>query len=163
MRDKISLQRIALLHPKVRAEVLALYEQANKALTGRAQIRIVQGYRTFAEQAALYAQGRTKKGPKVTNAGPGQSLHNYGTAIDFALLIDGKTISWDIGKDFDGDRKADWMEVVDIFKKAGWSWGGDWKSLKDYPHLEKTFGLTWRQLLALHNWKKVDAAGYVQF
>lgn len=30
-------------------------------------------------------------------------------------------------KDFDGDGKADWMEVVAVFKKYGWEWGGDWK------------------------------------
>jgi hypothetical protein len=32
------------------------------------QLRIVQGYRSIAEQDALYAQGRTKPGGKVTNA-----------------------------------------------------------------------------------------------
>ena len=28
-------------------------------------------------------------------------------------------------------------ECVRIFKKYGWSWGGDWHSLKDYQHFEK--------------------------
>ena len=28
-------------------------------------------------------------------------------------------------------------ECVKIFKKYGWSWGGDWHSLKDYQHFEK--------------------------
>ena len=27
--------------------------------------------------------------------------------------------------------------VVRAFRKRGWSWGGDWKSLKDYQHFEK--------------------------
>lgn len=27
--------------------------------------------------------------------------------------------------------------LVKEFKKRGWSWGGDWKSLKDYQHFEK--------------------------
>lgn len=27
--------------------------------------------------------------------------------------------------------------VVKEFKKRGWKWGGDWKSLKDYQHFEK--------------------------
>lgn len=27
--------------------------------------------------------------------------------------------------------------VVKIFKKRGWKWGGDWKTLKDYQHFEK--------------------------
>jgi len=29
-------------------------------------------------------------------------------------------------------------EIVKAFKAKGWSWGGDWKSLKDYQHFQKT-------------------------
>jgi len=28
-------------------------------------------------------------------------------------------------------------QLVKEFKKRGWQWGGDWKSLKDYQHFEK--------------------------
>lgn len=28
-------------------------------------------------------------------------------------------------------------ELVKEFKRRGWQWGGDWKSLKDYQHFEK--------------------------
>lgn len=28
-------------------------------------------------------------------------------------------------------------QLVKEFKKRGWSWGGDWKSVKDYQHFEK--------------------------
>ena len=27
--------------------------------------------------------------------------------------------------------------IVEEFKKRGWTWGGDWKSLKDYQHFQK--------------------------
>jgi hypothetical protein len=27
--------------------------------------------------------------------------------------------------------------IVKEFKKRGWTWGGDWKSLKDYQHFQK--------------------------
>ena len=50
------------------------------------------------------------------------------------------------GKDFDKDGQADWMEVVKIFEKYGWFWGGNFRTFKDYPHFEKTFGLTTKQL-----------------
>ena len=145
MIDQASQQRIALLHPKLRDEVNTLVEQSNAALTTHSQVRIVQGLRTFAEQDALYAQR-----PKVTNAKGGQSLHNYGVAVDFCLIIDGKTASWDLKKDWDGDKIADWMEVVSIFRKAGWEWGGTWK-FTDNRHFQKTFGYTWQQLLVKHN------------
>ncbi|WP_149093432.1 M15 family metallopeptidase [Paenibacillus terrae] len=106
-------------------------------------IVITQGLRTIDEQNGLYAQGRTKPGQIVTNARGGYSYHNFGVAIDFALLLpDGKNVSWDMRRDGDGDGIADWDEVVAEAKRIGWNWGGDWRSFKDYPHFEMTFGLS---------------------
>ena len=145
--DKVSQDRIDQLHPSIRLDVSNLIEKINtKVLTGRAKVRIAQGLRTFAEQDALYAQGRTKPGKKVTNAKGGQSIHNYGLAVDIVLILDGKTASWDEKSDFDKDQQSDWMEVVTEFKRAGFSWGGDWRTFKDMPHFEKTSGLSLKQI-----------------
>lgn len=149
--DKLTLERIQSLHPNVRDNVTNLYNKICEALTGRAVCRFSYALRTFEEQAAIYAQGRTTPGKIVTNAKPGQSFHNYGLAFDVVLIIDGKTASWDMLKDFDGDRVADWMEVVNICKLYGWKWGGDFKSFKDYPHFEKTFGLNWPEMKARYD------------
>lgn len=167
--DKVTLDRINLLHPKVREEVKDIYlNKIIPKLSGRATCRFAYTLRTFKEQDDLYAQGRTKlydsKGKKlgiVTKAKGGQSIHNYGLALDILLILDGKTASWDTIKDFDKDGKSDWMEVINIFKSEGWTWGGDWKSFKDLPHLEKTFGLKWKDCLALKNSGKVDKDGYI--
>lgn len=161
MLDAVSIERLAKLHPRLRVEALRLYGEASAALTGRAQVRITQTLRTFAEQQALYNIGRTDRGPAVTNARPGRSLHNYGLALDFCLIIDGRAVSWQHGTDYDGDNVADWMEVVKVFKAAGWAWGGDFRSFVDRPHLEKSFGLPWQTLLARRNAGLVDAQGYV--
>jgi hypothetical protein len=48
--------------------------------------KIIQGYRSFEQQAAKYAQGRTAPGDRVTNARPGYSWHNYGLAIDIGVF-----------------------------------------------------------------------------
>lgn len=159
--DKPSMDRILKLHPLLRKEAVKILSEAQEALTGRASLRITFTLRTFAEQQAIYNQGRTKPGKIVTNAKPGQSIHNYGLAIDIVLIIDGKEASWDTKKDWDNDKQSDWMEVVRIFKKYGWTWGGDWRSFKDMPHFEKTFGKTWRELKALVDKGKVDKGGYV--
>lgn len=152
--DQVSLDRIEQLHPKVREEVKQLVDQANQVTGANVTIRIVQGLRTIEEQDALYAQGRTKPGKKVTNAKGGTSYHNYGLAIDFAFLVKDKgEISWDQTKDWDGDKVADWLEVVQIFLRAGWEWGGNWKTIKDNPHFQKSFGLTWQQLKAKYDKK----------
>lgn len=164
MSDKVTLDRIQLLHPKVRDEVKNIYlNEIIPALSGKAICRFAYTLRTFAEQDALYAQGRTKlfdaNGKKlgvVTKAKGGQSIHNFGLALDIVLLKDTngdgtfESASWEDTIDFDKDGRADWMEIVSILKKNGWIWGGDWKSFKDKPHFEKTFGHTWRTLLPKH-------------
>ena len=167
MRDKVSEQRVALLHPAVRAEVKQLIEKAEAGLPSSMAVRIVQGLRTIEEQNELYAQGRTKPGPIVTKAKGGSSFHNYGLAIDFAILTDKdgngtfEDLSWDIKRDNDKDGVADWLEVVRVFEAAGWEWGGKWSSIKDYPHLQKTFGYTWRQLFDRYNSGQVTEVKYV--
>ncbi|SHK69449.1 M15 family metallopeptidase [Epilithonimonas mollis] len=154
--DKVTALRISLLHPSVRAEMAKIINECNKRLTGRSQVRISQGLRTDAEQTALYSIGRTTAGRKVTNAKAGQSIHNYGFAVDIVLIIDGKTASWDTKADWDADGIADWTECVQVFKQNGWTWGGDWTTFKDMPHFEKK-GLTWRLLST----KKRDKENYV--
>ena len=167
MRDKVSIQRAALLHPLVRAEVIQLIDKAESGFPPSMAVRIVQGLRTIEEQNELYAQGRTKPGNIVTKAKGGSSYHNYGLAIDFAILTDKdgngsfEDLSWDIRKDNDKDGVADWLEVVKVFEAAGWEWGGKWSSLKDYPHLQKTFGLTWQTLLDRYNKGKFHSEKYV--
>jgi peptidoglycan L-alanyl-D-glutamate endopeptidase CwlK len=52
------------------------------------------------------------------------------------------------------------MEIVGIFKRYGWEWGGDWR-FKDDPHFQKTFGKSINELLALHNSGKIDKNGFV--
>lgn len=155
--DKHTEQRINKLHPSVREEVHKIIEECDKALTGKAKIRVTQASRTFKEQDDLYAIGRTKPGKKVTNARGGQSIHNYGFAVDICLVIDGKIASWDTVKDWDNDQVADWYECVKIFAKYGWDWGGNWKKFKDLPHFDKKGYNDWRKLAKL----KKDKQGYV--
>ena len=159
MIDDKTIERIALMHPKLREEVRDIYFEISAALTGKASCRFSYTLRTFAEQDGLYAQGRTTKGSIVTNAKGGLSYHNYGLALDI-VLIDGKNASWDVKKDFDSDGKADWIEVVNIFKQYGWTWGGDWKFV-DAPHFEKPLGYPIRTLLDMYNKGKVDKNNYV--
>lgn len=155
---KKSAARLNGLHPVVKQAAELLIERSYKR---GVPIVITQGLRTIAEQNALYNQGRTLPGLIVTNARGGHSYHNFGLAIDFALLMpDGKNVSWDMRRDGDFDRTFDWLEVVEEAKKIGFEWGGDWKTFKDYPHFEMVFGLTCAQLRNgdKPSQSKVDAA-----
>jgi peptidoglycan L-alanyl-D-glutamate endopeptidase CwlK len=146
-QDNLTVDRIKLMHPKVREELLEQYLYANnKLLPKGVRLRFSYTLRTISEQNALYAQGRTKSGAIVTNARGGQSYHNYGLAFDIVLLydLDGngtfEYASWDI-------TDPNWKKVVSYFKEQGWTHGGDFKSIKDYPHFEKSFGYSTRELM----------------
>lgn len=163
-KDKLTLDRIELLHPKLRKEAKEIYEQICRAVSGNVVVRFSWTLRTFKEQDEIFAQGRTKPGKIVTKAKGSQSFHNYGLAIDIVLLVDKddngtfETASWSTNADFDKDGIADWQEVVEIFKRFGWEWGGDWR-WNDDPHFQKTFGYSISQLLKMPK----DKNNYVIF
>jgi peptidoglycan L-alanyl-D-glutamate endopeptidase CwlK len=109
-------------------------------------IVITEGHRSVERQNELYDRGRTTDGNIVTYAEGGESYHNYGLAIDFALRLDNGNIVWDMNRDDNGNGKADWMEVVSLAKNMGFEWGGDFSNFKDYPHFQMDFGLSIREL-----------------
>lgn len=124
--DKRSEGNIITLIPK--AQILA--RQFLKLLTGKGfDVRIISGTRTYAEQNALYAQGRNGDTRlKVSNAKGGQSNHNFGLAWDIGIFEDGVYIT------DDKKYKALAAEVKDNFTEL--EWGGDWKTFKDFPHYQ---------------------------
>lgn len=158
MKDSISVERIQQLHPKVRDKFTKFIEECETTFNITLRI-MLPVYRSIAEQNALYAQGRTTKGPVVTNAKGGSSFHNYGLAVDLCR-VDAED------SDHDGDtREILWNfdngTLDPIAKKYGLEWGGDWHSIKDKPHFQFTFGKTWQELFKMVSEKKIDSDGYV--
>jgi len=154
--EQLSIYRINHLHPKLRKAALDAYVEAVKATPIGVHPFITNTFRTFEEQSAKYAIGRTVVNPNgrksaakplgntITDAKAGQSYHNYGLALDFDIEINGVE-EWDVDKN--------WMIVVNCFKKHGFTWGGDWSGFKDTPHLENKLGYTWQDLLVKYNKK----------
>lgn len=155
--DITTIGKIKSLHPKIREEVLEMYNHVNEKLLGKGvRLRFTSTYRTPEEQNKLFNQK-----PKVTNAKGWQSIHNYGLAFDIVMLYDNdgngtfEEASYSQIKDHDKDKIADWMEVTNYFKSKGYEWGGDWK-FKDSPHFQKTFNLTWQKMKS-----KIDGEDYI--
>ena len=101
------------------------------------EVIITCTHRSNEEQNALYALGRTIKGKKFTNAKGGQSKHNFtidgkpaAKAFDFVIIdpVTDKPV-W---------RTSDirWTLAVAIGKELGLTSGADWKTLKDFGHME---------------------------
>lgn len=101
-------------------------------------ILVTSTYRDMESQAALYAQGRTTEGKIVTNAGPGDSYHNWRCAVDVVPLINGKP-------DWDGSHPV-WATIGELGEQAGLEWAGKWIHFKELAHFQYTNGLTIAQL-----------------
>lgn len=142
MFDEITINRIKLLHPNYREQIKKWYLEINKQLPKGVRLRFTHTYRSKEEQDKLYAQGRTTKGSKVTNAKGGQSIHNYGLAFDIVILLDKDNNGTFETASFTVDKY--WKQVAEFFKSKGFSWGGDW-TFKDYPHFEVK-GFKWQDL-----------------
>lgn len=136
--DLASEARINALHPSIRNKVREFINKAEKA---GYKLRVTSGYRTYQEQQKLYDQGRTAPGTIVTRAKPGESSHNFATAVDVVEIKDGQL--WGFAKDYPQER---WKKIAAIGKSVGFAWGGDWKDFVDMPHFEMNFGKTLAQL-----------------
>lgn len=156
---KNSTDRIGAVNSNIYNLMKQIIERCHKR---GVYVLFIQGMRTKEEQARLYGQGRTgyfyngkdysqPSKSIVTNAKPGESIHNYGLALDFAIIKNGNEVVWNTTADFDKDGKADWLEVVEEAKKLGFKWGGDWTTFRDYSHLEWIGTLTYAQI---YNGKK---------
>lgn len=139
MNDKLSIDRLEKLHPKVKKVFQKFIEEAE--LYFNITLRISQGVRTIEEQNALYALGRTVKGKKVTNAVGGKSYHNYCLAIDVVQLV-GSQVNWDF----------DYSKLKLFAHKYNIEWGGDWQ-FQDKPHFQITLGYTINELFEKYNKK----------
>ena len=130
---------IATLHARVQPYARALYFKAREhGLT----INIISGLRSYAEQDALYAQGRTRAGKKVTNARGGYSNHNFGIAFDVGLFERNQYL---------GESPL-YKAVGALGEELGLEWGGNWRTLVDQPHFQLrpdwSIGLRERDMLA---------------
>lgn len=136
------------LHPAFRARVDLWLADVHAA--GH-EILVVETRRTMAVAEAYYAQSREPNGevdalrakaglpplvfqkapyPKITDAMPGMSWHIYGLALDFVPMVNGKCM-WDFNTNL-----VAYQTIVDLAKKREMGWGGDWRSFKDFSHIE---------------------------
>lgn len=141
--SKRSLDALANVHPDLRRVFMEAIKESPVDFV------VVEGLRTAQRQKELYAQGRTKPGPKVTNADGVKNLSNHqdeadgrkdglGSAVDIYPYVDGKiriTEPYVVQK-----LKEIAIHVKAVAKCLGVAitWGGDWKNPYDPPHYQLT-------------------------
>src|SRR4030095_8656518 len=121
--DPRSESVIATLLPEVQPYARAL---VTKSAQNGITIKVISGLRTYDEQNALCAQGRTKPGKIVTKARGGYSNHNFGIAFDIGV--------WE-GNSYK-DESPKYKAVGVLGMDLGLEWGGNWKTIEDQPHFQ---------------------------
>jgi peptidoglycan L-alanyl-D-glutamate endopeptidase CwlK len=88
---------------------------------------LIEGYRSPQRQAQLAAMGG-----HVTQVGAFRSYHQFGLAADSAFMRDGRLVI--------SERDPWAMRGYELYGQEaaslGMTWGGGWRNLKDYGHVE---------------------------
>lgn len=140
-----------VVHKRVAEEVTQIFKELYEAKFPIEKIRLIDEYNANDDlsmddnntSAFCFREVAGKKGTL--------SKHSYGIAIDINPIqnpfIKGERISPAAGEEYkDRENVRKGMIVKgDIcykaFKERGWTWGGEWRTLKDYQHFQKQIDL----------------------
>lgn len=114
-----------LLDEVFRQRVLMLYRVMQEQ--HGYEMVLLEGYRSPERQAQLAALGA-----HVTQAGPGRSFHQHGLAVDSAFLRNGRVVI----SEQDPWAMRGYRLYGEAAARLGLTWGGNWKGLADYGHVE---------------------------
>lgn len=123
MLNERSMKALEFVHPNLVRVVLKADELTDLPFI------ITEGLRTLERQKILFAKGlsRTMNSKHLPHPSDGLSR-----AVDFAPVVEGQ-VSW---------KTPAFLPIIGAMKAASRlleipiTSGGDWKSFKDYPHIE---------------------------
>lgn len=136
-----------IVHRKLAKDIKEIFQELYEARYPIDKIRLIDEYGNSDELSMednnTYAFSvRPKTGKKS------YSKHAYGFAVDINPVqnpyIKNNVIEPKNSKDFLNRQNVRKGMIIkgdicyNAFKKRGWTWGGEWKSLKDYQHFEKS-------------------------
>ena len=156
-----------IVSEKESKEVAAAFNALFKAKFPFQSIELVEKFKgdgpqpltgTKLDIASMDANNTSAFNCRMNTSGTRRSEHATGEAIDINPIqnpyVSGSTVEPAAGKGFDepSERVAAVKglimkddpnalgdsPVVEAFKDAGWRWGGEWTSLKDYQHVSKS-------------------------
>lgn len=136
-----------IVNKKVAEEVLQIFKELYEIQFPIEKMRVISHYNNSDEQSMADNNTSAFNFRMITN-GHTPSNHAFGLAIDINPTINpyiykNTVLPENAGEYIDRNQEvlglitAD-SEIYQIFKKYGWSWGGDWDTPKDYQHFEKT-------------------------
>ena len=133
---------VLVVNKKVAKEVVEIFKEIKAAGFPIEKIIPISEY-GWDDDKSMYDNNSSGYNYRFVGGTKKLSNHAYGIAIDinprYNPMIIGDKVYPPNGSYCDknkGTISAD-SAVVKIFKKRGWEWGGDYKSLKDYQHFDK--------------------------
>lgn len=131
-----SLQKLSGVHPKLQSVVKLAITKSKQDFS------VLEGVRTLERQKELYAQGRTKPGPKVTWTLTSNHFVNKQTGFGHAVDLVPYPVDWDDPKKFDEISRAMFAAAKELGVTL--RWGADWdmdgkpreRGETDSPHFE---------------------------
>ena len=123
MWSATSYARLQEVHPELKRRINQL-----DAMLPSLSLQATQGMRTWSEQDALYALGRTEPGAVVTDAKGGYSAHNFGYAVDLVPedITPGQP-DWNVGH-------PAWKRLLAAAPSCGLAEGANFRTFPDNPH-----------------------------
>ena len=142
MADDAALDVLIYCTLRTKSEQAILYRQSRPLSTIKMKAQELSDTYGRSDLAKILMDVGPQHGAHVTNAAPGQSLHNYGYAFDGVPLRHGKPV-W-------GTRSKDdlslWGVYGDLADASGLEWAGHWKNFREFPHCQQS-GIRWQELI----------------
>lgn len=119
--EKRNMDNLNKLAYNTKKAALKWYEEVKKA---GIEILVYETVRTIEQQRQNVANGKSQTL---------RSYHLVAQALDFVLVDKKGNAMWN------GYQTTNGKKVISIAKKLGFESGGDWKTFKDYPHLQYNY------------------------
>ncbi|CEH31630.1 M15 family metallopeptidase [Aneurinibacillus migulanus] len=135
-----------IVHKKLAKDVFEIFEELYQKRYPIEQVNLIDEYKG-SDELSMKANNSSAFNTRAIAGKKTMSNHSYGIAVDINPLqnphVVGSKVSPASAKAY-ANRKVARKGMImkgdacyNAFKKRGWSWGGEWKSSKDYQHFEK--------------------------
>lgn len=136
-----------IVHEKLAQEVIEIFKELYEAKYPIEKIKLIDEYNADDNLSMADNNSYAFCSREVTGKKGMFSKHSYGIAIDINPVqnpyVKGHIVLPEEGNSYlnrEDIRKGMIIKgdiCYNAFKSRGWTWGGEWKSLKDYQHFEK--------------------------
>ena len=149
-KDGEVLEGEMICHKSIANDLLAIFQELYKAKYPIERMKLVDEYEAD-DEASMRANNSSAFNFRYISGTKSLSRHSRGMAVDINPLYNpyvryrgGRTLVEPVNAKPYVDRSKDFpYKIVKgdlcyrLFKKYGFTWGGDWKNSKDYQHFEK--------------------------